>query len=204
LYDILFVRECRRQADSESTIPYSAYHNEEYPYGGETSVEGIPYTHPLYNGILAFPNPSDLGVVVLDEPVEMEVYGALPSIGLAEELNSAPGIEAIVNIVGYGDQEVKPEEISEKIRYQATPMLVELNGEVSGGWNLHLSSNPGEGGGTGGTCFGDSGGPALASTESNVVLGVGSFVFNSNCRGVGYYYRVDTEYAQEFIKQYLP
>ena len=79
-------------------------------------------------------------------------------------------------------------------------MLVEVEQRaVPGDWNIHLSSNPGKGGGTGGTCFGDSGGPALASTDSNVVLGVGSFVWNSNCRGVGYYYRVDTEYAQEFI-----
>ena len=178
--------------------------NEEYPYGGETSVEGIPYTHPLYNGILAFPNPSDLGVVVLDEPVEMEVYGALPSIGLAEELNVAPGSEVMVNVVGYGYQAVKPERIDEKVRYQATPMLVEVNSVWWGDWNIHVSSNPGEGGGSGGPCYGDSGGPALASTDSNVILGVGSSMTNNMCRGIVYYYRVDTGYAQEFIKQFLP
>jgi len=26
----------------------------------------------------------------------------------------------------------------------------------------------------------------------------------SKCRGIVYYYRVDTEYAQEFINEYLP
>lgn len=177
--------------------------NAEYPYGGDTSVEGTPIAHPNYQGLI-LPNTSDVGVVILDDPVDDVGFGALPQIGLAEELNSVPGINAMLNIVGYGRQLVKPVLIADRVRYQATPMLVELNSSISGGWSIHLSSNPGVGGGTGGACSGDSGGPALASTESNVVVGVGSFVFNSNCRGVGYYYRVDTEYAQEFISQFLP
>ena len=177
--------------------------NEEYPYGGDTSIEGEPIPHPGFTGALTIPQTNDVGVVILSEPVTDLGFGEVGSVGLADELNTAPGSEAMLNIVGYGLQAVKPVEVSEKVRYQATPMLVELNGAVSGGWNIHLSSNPGKGGGTGGTCFGDSGGPALAAEGSNVVVGVGSFVFNSNCRGVGYYYRVDTEYAQEFINQFL-
>ncbi len=177
--------------------------NTEYPYGGETSVEGVPYTHPGYNGSLVFPNPSDLGIVVLNEPVEDVGFGALPSIGMAEDLNVAPGSEVMVNIVGYGYQAVKPEKIDEKVRYQATPMLVEVNGVWWGDWNIHVSSNPGEGGGTGGGCLGDSGGPALASTDSNVILGVGSSMKSHYCRGIEWYYRVDTDYAREFIDQFL-
>jgi hypothetical protein len=178
--------------------------NPEYPYGGETSVEGVPYAHPDYDGVLLFPNPSDLGIVILDEPVTDRGLGALPSIGLAEELNVAPGSEVMVNVVGYGYQAVKPEKIDERVRYQATPMLVEVNSPQWGDWNIHVSSNPGEGGGTGGSCYGDSGGPALISTESNVILGVGSSMTNSMCRGIVYYYRVDTAYAQEWISQFLP
>ena len=177
--------------------------NEEYPFGGVTSVEGEAYSHPSFDGTIALPNTSDVGVIILSEPVVMDEYGALPEISLADELNTAPGSEAMLNIVGYGRQLVKPENIAELVRHQATPMLVELNGTTSGGYNIHLSSNPGKGGGTGGSCFGDSGGPALAAEGSNVVVGVGSFGVNANCRGVGYYYRVDTEYAQEFILPFL-
>ena len=177
--------------------------NPDYPDGGPSAIEGTPIPHPEFTGV-TIPQTSDVGLVILDEPVTDLGFGALPEVGLADELNTAPGSEAMLNIVGYGLQSVKPEEISEKIRYQATPMLVELNGAISGGWNIHLSSNPGRGGGTGGTCFGDSGGPAFEAEGSNVVVGVGSFVFNSNCRGVGYYYRVDTEYAQTFINENSP
>jgi hypothetical protein len=54
---------------------------------------------------------------------------------------------------------------------------------------LRLAMNPG--GGSGGTCFGDSGGPdLLGGTE--IVLGVNSYVTNVNCRGVGYAARIDT------------
>jgi hypothetical protein len=39
-------------------------------------------------------------------------------------------------------------------------------------------------------CFGDSGGPDLLG-GTRVVLGVNSYVTNSNCSGVGYLSRVD-------------
>jgi len=35
------------------------------------------------------------------------------------------------------------------------------------------------------------------------VTGVGSFVINQNCAGAGFYYRVDTDYAWEFLGQFL-
>ncbi len=178
--------------------------NLEYPYAGETSIEGTPIAHPNFDGTLRPPNTSDVGVVILSEPVTNLGYGELPPIGFADELNQPPGIETVMNIVGYGRQAVKPNILADLVRYQATPMLVETVGQLSGDFNIHLSSNHGVGGGTGGGCSGDSGGPALAYPGSNVVVGVGSFVINTNCAGVGYYFRVDTEYAQEFINKYLP
>jgi hypothetical protein len=49
-----------------------------------------------------------------------------------------------------------------------------------------------------GTCFGDSGGPDLLG-DTNIVLGVNSFVANSLCAGNTYSYRVDTEQALSWI-----
>ena len=43
---------------------------------------------------------------------------------------------------------------------------------------------------TGGTCFGDSGGPNFLGT-TNVVAGVTSFGKNPTCAGTGGVYRVD-------------
>jgi hypothetical protein len=55
---------------------------------------------------------------------------------------------------------------------------------------MRLALNPG--GGSGGTCFGDSGGPDLLG-GTNIVLAVNSYVTNVNCSGVGYSARVDAE-----------
>jgi hypothetical protein len=66
---------------------------------------------------------------------------------------------------------------------------------------MRLSLNPG--GGTGGTCFGDSGGPDLLG-GTDTVLAVNSYVTNVNCAGVGYSARVDIPEVLEWINSFLP
>ena len=66
---------------------------------------------------------------------------------------------------------------------------------------LKIALNPG--GGSGGTCFGDSGGPILDG-GTNRVLAVNSYVTNVNCSGVGYAARVDTDDVLEWIGGFLP
>jgi hypothetical protein len=178
--------------------------NQEYPFGGATSVEGTPFTHPDFS-FANFPNTGDVGVVVLVEAVNDVGFAALPAVGAVDDLyyNRPPGPPPLMNIVGYGVQSVVPDFQADLVRYQGNPQIVELNSANTGGWNIHLGSNKGEGQGQGGACFGDSGGPALLSSESNVVGGVGSFVLNFNCVGAGYYYRVDTPHALDWINTHL-
>jgi len=53
---------------------------------------------------------------------------------------------------------------------------------------------------TGGTCFGDSGGPNFIG-NSNVVGGVTSYGKNGNCAGTGGVYRVDRADALNWLYQ---
>ncbi len=61
-------------------------------------------------------------------------------------------------------------------------------------------SNPG--GGSGGTSFGDSGGPDLLA-GSTTVLAANSFATNANCTGVGYDTRVDVANRLARIRSFM-
>jgi hypothetical protein len=67
----------------------------------------------------------------------------------------------------------------------------------------HDSITLNHGGGKGGTCFGDSGGPNLLG-GTNSVLEVNSYVGNANCAGVGYSSRVDIPEVLDWILSFLP
>ena len=170
-------------ADVESGIPENGY-----PFDGD--VGGTPYTHPQYN-----PNAFylfDLGVVVLDKPMKMKKYGALPQLDILDKLATKRGTQNVTfTAVGYGLQESFPDAASWKennvrVRMLAHPHLVQINGGLVGDFSLLLSNNAH----SGGTCFGDSGGPNFIG-DTNVVAGVTSFGLNGNCAGTGGVYRVD-------------
>jgi hypothetical protein len=156
-----------------------------YPFDGDAG--GTPYTHPQYNPNAFF--LYDLGVVVLDEPYVLDEYGVLPELNVLDSLARRRGKQDVTfTAVGYGLQKINPVFVeSALVRMVATPHLIQINvpGYV-GDFSLLLSNNAS----TGGTCFGDSGGPNFIGS-SNVVGGVTSFGKNGNCAGTGGVYRVD-------------
>jgi len=177
-----------------------------YPYYGGTM--GTPYPHPNYVG-LYIPATYDIGVVVLDEPVSMPRYAELPEAGMLDELATRRGhAERVFTVVGYGLNDVRPETISLRIRYKALSNLVSLQSAITDGYNLQTSNNPGQWtdeGISGGTCFGDSGGPVFyGGYDSDLVVAITSFGMNSNCSGTDFAYRVDTEDSLGFLAPFLP
>ncbi|MGH8760142.1 MAG: trypsin-like serine protease, partial [Burkholderiales bacterium] len=149
-----------------------------YPFTGD--VGGTPHTHPNYNPNAFF--LFDLGVVVLDSPMVMSQYGALPSLDVLDSLATRRGQQDTgFTAVGYGLQFINPVFVqSARVRMVATPNLIQINTGFTGDFSLMLTNNHS----TGGTCFGDSGGPNFIGT-SNVVGGVTSFGKNGNCAGMG-------------------
>ena len=177
---------------------------EGYPCGGY-SAEGTPEALSGWTGQLTIPQTYDLGLVHITDWVDGEyrptTFGQVAPVGYLEELVAgAPRGRGNIEftVVGYGLQSVRPVESSTKQRMVGTVSFVNLTSALSGGWSLHYSNNPGEGhGGSGGTCFGDSGGPVIS--EDGYIVAVNSFVLNNNCNGAGFGYRVDTPLAYDFI-----
>jgi hypothetical protein len=181
--------------------------NPEYPFSGATSYDGVPYTNPDFcigcgNGLPGFAI-RDVGVVVLTEPVPTSVvsqYAQLPSAGLVDTLAN----KTRVTVVGYGVQFQihgggPPVWTGPRVRLFAPTQLVSGNFSHSNEF-LRLALNASQG--SGGTCFGDSGGPDLLR-NSDTVLAVNSYVTNSNCSGVGYSSRVDIPAVLAWINSFF-
>lgn len=183
-------------ADVENGIPDNGY-----PFSGD--VFGTTYTHPDY-----LPNAfvyRDVGVVVLDSPIFMDEYGELPTLDQLDALKTKRGKQdTTFTAVGYGLQESFPtaaawKENNDRIRYVAYPKLIQINVPgFTGDFSLLLSNNAN----TGGTCFGDSGGPNFLG-DSNVVAGVTSFGINSNCAGTGGVFRMDRSWSLDWVSSFL-
>lgn len=174
----------------------------QYPFVGANSWDGTPYTHPNYANFAGFPNTYDVGVVVLNEPVESDAFGELPELGILDQMATERGKQKqLFTIVGYGLQQVKPELMQDLVRYNGTQMLVGLRSALTDGYNIQLSANAGKKA-TGGSCFGDSGGPVFIG-DSNIIGGIVSFGLNSNCVGSDFAYRTDTTYVQDWVKTFI-
>jgi len=186
------------EADVESGIPGNGY-----PAGGGTSIEfKAVYTNPNYNDGAFY--LFDVGIAILKKPVHLDTYGVLADIGTLDGLKTKRGLqEQSFTVVGYGLQSVKPTLSAERVRYRGTVNLIDVSGTagIPAGTSVLLTNNPGKYA-TGGTCFGDSGGPVFWG-DSNIIVAVTSFGLNQNCKGLGGGYRVDTADDQAWINTFL-
>jgi V8-like Glu-specific endopeptidase len=171
-----------------------------YPFHGE--VGGTPYTHPQYDPNAFFLH--DVGVVVLDAPMLMSDYGSLPQVDQFDSFKNKRGQQNVTfTAVGYGLQKSFPDAaswqtVANRVRMVAHPKLNQINTGFVGDFSLLLSNNAN----TGGTCFGDSGGPNFLG-DSYVVAGVTSFGINGNCAGTGGVFRMDRENVLDFVNSFL-
>jgi V8-like Glu-specific endopeptidase len=172
-------------ADVEHGIPANGY-----PTTGD--VGGTPHTHPQYDPDAFY--LFDLGVVVLDKAYNVGQYGTLPKLNQLDQYAKKRGKNKVTfTSVGYGLQKSFPDAASwknedDRIRMVAHPRLVQINTGYTGDYSIMLSNNAN----TGGTCFGDSGGPNFIG-DTNVIAGVTSFGKNNTCAGTGGVYRVDRQ-----------
>ena len=174
-------------------------HDPTYPFsGGPNTIDATEWhAHPQFTEAQFFLH--DVGVVLLSKAVKLSAsqYGKLPSQDQLDALS--PSSATVFTAVGYGLQEINPQHIEAlRIRMFAEPHLIQINGGIVGDFSLLLSNNHS----TGGTCFGDSGGPNYVGS-SDVIGAVTSFGLNGNCAGTGGVFRVDRQNVLDFVGQFL-
>ena len=129
-------------------------------------ISGQAIPHPEYADFAGFPNTFDIGLVQLDEPINLAVYGALPVEGQFDYLRTAKKSPShrMVEVVGYGRVGAIKPFVNDDIwaRYVGYSTIINTGQSANAGpQNFMFSNNPGKGNGVGGTCSGDSGGPAF-------------------------------------------
>jgi hypothetical protein len=152
-----------------------------------------------FDEFASFPNTHDVGIVILDQPIYLDEYGALALPGSLDSLATARGTKDVTfTASGYGLTKSSPvSATSFRERLMASGILTNLRSANTDGFNLQTNGN---GLGRGGTCSGDSGGPVFyGGYESNTIVAVTSFGLNSWCRGVDFAYRTDRQEVLDWI-----
>lgn len=180
---------------------------------------------PVYNGSLtAYPeyvlslitstnkgnqafSSSDIGIIVLDKPVEtVDEFAKLPTEGFVDSLP----VKTTLSVVGYGVQyQVNPKKNGVQNSWVPTiscnyAQVNLLSGNFAGSDKyIRCSANPGQS--KGGIAFGDSGGPVIYTNDegTDIVLAVNAYVSNANCAGVTYHTRIDMPLVLGWIKGFL-
>jgi secreted trypsin-like serine protease len=160
---------------------------------------GTYHTNPLY-GSGGANNTYDIATVVLDT-APGRTPARLPTVGLLSDLKADGSIyDQTFTAVGYGtvreDKTGGPHAFFfDGIRRYALQSFLSLQKA----W-LTLNMNPSTG--SGGTCYGDSGGPHfLGGVSSNLIVSV-TVTGDAMCRATDKTYRIDTPWARDFLEQF--
>jgi hypothetical protein len=196
-----------------------------YKPGASKVIRATPYTHPgfcfptpedkgkcrlppKYPEILGAPTRDvryDVGVAVLEEPVRMATYGALPDVGLVDTLKEGQRLTT----VGYGVRgfdlvskpPLQPQPLPPDNRYRATVRLLITKNPAIGDMLVKTTGvSPIKGKGET-PCTGDSGGPLFVGDQQTIV-GVTSGVSTPVCRGPAYYQRVDLPGVLKWVRSF--
>jgi hypothetical protein len=185
--------------DAVSEIGFTAGDITAPEYAGEqTWALGTPVTHPQYSDFTDLKNWNDTGVIILDEA------SALPLTPLAPE-NYLNGFEQpVLNsteflTIGYGTEVRKAESGPQVPTPMRQPIVRRYTTEIGQKLTsqiLQLNGNENDPRAGGGTCFGDSGGPAILG---GYVVGDTSYGYTNNCRDLGGYQRVDIPVVRNWL-----
>jgi hypothetical protein len=151
-------------------------------------------------GKLSFSKQHDQGVVVLDAPATSKwpsiSPAPLPPVGFLDGNQGALKDETFT-LVGYGvDIGEEKSQVVVQERRSTTSRLKNVGREVI---TFQINDNDSNAGG--GSCFGDSGGPAFLGPYA---LGDASYVNSPTCNATGSYQRADTEYLLEGVPGSVP
>jgi secreted trypsin-like serine protease len=135
-------------------------------------------------------DPHDIAVVVLDRAIRTITPARLPEVGVLGETNLS---SETFTAVGYGIEGTHGDPGGGERRF-----ALQSARRLDGPW-LKLAMNSG----SGGTCYGDSGGPHfLGGRRSNLIVSI-TVTGDPNCRSTDLTYRLDIASTRSFLSGYV-
>jgi hypothetical protein len=162
-------------------------------------LSGTAYAHPDYSDFTDLNNWNDVGVVVLDRPVTNIAPATIAPLNYLDGYAQPTLNKTIFTSVGYGTEVRQPDSGPQKPTAESYPLLrrvADQPGQKLTDQILQLNGNINDIRGTGGTCFGDSGGPTFLN---GYVVTVTSYSYTQNCRYLGGYQRIDIAGVQSWL-----
>ena len=165
-------------------------------------LAGTAHTHPQYSFFTDSRNWNDVGVVVLDQPVQGVEPAPIAPAGYLEQLTPSELSSTLFTAVGYGTEVRKPDAGPQRPTPHPFPIVrrfAEVPGQKLTSQLLQVNGNDKDPRGTGGTCFGDSGGPAL---HGGYHVAVNSYTLTHNCRYLAGFQRLDIPVVQDWLASF--
>jgi hypothetical protein len=159
-------------------------------------LSGTYHTNPLFGATPGFADTHDIAVVVLDAPAAGVTPARLPALN---QLNGMSLKQQRFVAVGYGTVREDKRKGPASLFFDGQRRFAEQSFNALGKTWLHLSMNPSTG--SGGTCYGDSGGPHFIGT-SDVVASI-TVTGDRFCRATDVTYRTDTASARAFLADFV-
>jgi len=185
--------------DAVSAVGYTPADVTAPGYAGEqTWFLGTPVTHPGYSDFTDLDNWNDTGVIVLDRAPGLPTSPIAPENYLDQLGQPALNRTSFLTI-GYGTEVRKADSGPQTPTPQRQPIVRRFTTEIGQKLTdqvLQLNGNEHDPRAGGGTCFGDSGGPAL---HGGYVVGDTSYGYTNNCRYLGGYQRIDIPVVRDWI-----
>jgi Trypsin len=177
--------------------PSVGYTSDELAAAGWLS--GTAYTHPGFSNFTDKANWNDVGVIVLDQAVATIEPAVIAPLGYLDQFTPDVLGKTLFTAVGYGTESVKPPSGPQKPTPMSFPIVrrvADEPGQKLTDQILQVNGNDKDPRGTGGTCFGDSGGPAFNGGYQVTVTSYG----NSNvCRYIDGFQRLDIPVVQDWL-----
>lgn len=195
----LTAAHCTNSLAVRGVPPHDVYVSFDSVVGENATLhQGTYKTNPNYGHDRADPN--DVAVVLLDEEVTGIAPARLPTAGLLDQMKKSGALkDQLFTTVGYG-----------ALRDDKTGGWHSLGGNTARNYAVQsflslqpawvqLSMNPSTG--SGGTCYGDSGGPHFIG-DTNIIAAI-TVTGDRWCRATDVDYRMDTESARAYLGQFV-